>query len=102
MRFVQSGLFVFAGLVLLISVVRLFAELWDWHEAREIRQHSLDELKDLEVERDQLRVEIEKLKTDELAKERLARRLGYVKPGEVIYKIVDTRGRSTSAKHGVR
>ena len=102
MRFVQSSLFIFAGLVLLISVVRLFGELWDWREARQLRQHSRDELRDLEIEQKQLQIEVEKLKTDELAKERLARRLGYVKPGEIIYKVVDTRGKSTSEKRGIR
>ncbi len=89
MRYVQSVLFICAGVVLLINVVRLCGELWDWREARQLRQQSLNDLSELNVQRDRMQIHVEKLRTDELTKERLARRLGYVKPGEIIYKIVD-------------
>ena len=88
MRFIQPGLSILAVIMLLISLYRFVEGFQNWQEAREIKRRSLDELAELERERDRLKVRVEKLKTDELTKERLARRLSYVKPGEIVYKIV--------------
>ena len=88
MRFIQPGLSILAVVMLLISLYRFVEGFQNWQEAREIKQRSLDELAALERERDRLKVRVDKLKTDELTKERLARRLSYIKPGEVVYKIV--------------
>lgn len=88
MRFIQLVLSILAVIMLLISLYRFVEGFQNWQEAREIKRRSLDELAELERERDRLKVRVEKLKTDELTKERLARRLSYVKPGEVVYKIV--------------
>ena len=88
MRFIQSGLSILAVVMLLVSLYRFVEGFQDWQEAREIKRRSLDELAELERERDRLKVRVEKLKTDELTKERLARRLSYIKPGETVYKIV--------------
>ena len=88
MRFIQSGLSILAVVMLLISLYRFVEGFQNWQEAREIKRRSLDELAELERERDRLKVRVEKLKTDALTKERLARRLSYVKPGEIVYKIV--------------
>ena len=88
MRLIQSGLSILAVFMLLISLYRFVEGFQNWQEARRIKQRSLDEVAALERERDRLKVRVEKLKTDELTKERLARRLSYIKPGEVVYKIV--------------
>ena len=88
MRFIQSGLSILAVVMLLVSLYRFVEGFQDWQEARQIKQRSLNELAKLERERDRLKIRVEKLKTDELTKERLARRLSYIKPGEVVYKIV--------------
>lgn len=90
MRFIQPGLSILAVIMLLISLYRFVEGFQNWQEAREIKQRSLDELAALERERDRLKVRVENLKTDELTKERLARRLNYVKPGEIVYKIVSS------------
>ena len=87
MRFIQPGLSVLAVIMLLISLYRFVEGFQNWQEAREIKRRSLDELAELERERDRLKVQVEKLKTDALTKERLARRLSYVKPGEVVYRV---------------
>ena len=87
MRFIQSVLSVLAVVMLLISLYRFVEGFQNWQEAREIKRRSLDELAELEGERDRLKVQVEKLKTDTLTKERLARRLSYVKPGEIVYKV---------------
>lgn len=88
MRLIQPWLSILAVILLLISLYRFVEGFQNWQEARQIKQRSLDELVALERERDRLKVRVEKLKTDELTKERLARRLSYIKPGEVVYQIV--------------
>ena len=88
MRFIQRGLSILAVVMLLISLYRFVEGFQNWQEARQIKQQSLYELAALERERDRLKIRVEKLKTDELTKERLARRLSYIKPGETVYKIV--------------
>ena len=88
MRFIQSGLSILAVVMLLISLYRFVEGFQNWQEARDIKQRSLEELAELERERDRLKVWVEKLKTDELTKEQLARRLSYIKPGEIVYKVV--------------
>ena len=88
MRFIQPWLSILAVLMLLISLYRFVEGFQNWQEARQIKRRSLEELAALERERDRLKIRVEKLETDELTKERLARRLSYVKPGEVVYKIV--------------
>ena len=88
MRFIQSWLSILAVVMLLISLYRFVEGFQNWQEARQIKRHSLDELAALERERDRLKIRVEKLKTNSLTKERLARRLGYIKSGEIVYKIV--------------
>lgn len=88
MRFIQPWLSILAILMLLISLYRFVEGFQNWQEARQIKRRSLEELSALEYERDRLKIRVEKLETDELTKERLARRLSYIKRGEVVYKIV--------------
>lgn len=87
MRFVQSWLSILAVVVLLISLYRFVEGFQNWQESRQIKQHYLERLAKLEKERDRLTIRVEKLKTNELTKERLARGLGYIKLGETVYKI---------------
>ena len=102
MRLFQLVLFVLATPLLVASVVNLSDEHQDWQEARQLQQRSQDELKDLEVERDLMEVQVEKLKTDELAKVQLARRLGYVKPDEIISEIANAKVEETSKQRHTR
>jgi cell division protein FtsB len=88
MRVIQSWLSILALFMLLIGLYRFVEGLQNWQEARRIKQHSLEELAKLERERDLLKIRVEKLKTNEFTKEQLARRLGYIKPGETVYKVV--------------
>ena len=87
MRVMQSGLSILALLFLFISLYRFVQGFQNWQEARAIRNHSFEELARLAQKRDLLKGRLEKLQTNELAKERLVRRLGYIKPGETVYKI---------------
>ena len=88
MRFIQPWLSILAVLLLVISLYRFVEGFQNWQEARQIKQRFLEELAALERERDRLKIRVDKLETDELTKERLARRLSYIKPGEIVYKIV--------------
>ena len=96
MRIFQYVLCVLAVPLLATSILNLSEEYQDWQEARQLQGRSQDELKDLAVERDLLKTQVEKLKTDKFAKEQLARRLGYVKADEVIYEIANTVAEDTS------
>ena len=102
MRKFQVVLCVFAVPLLAASILGLSEEYQDWHEARQLQERSQDELKDLAVERNLLKEHVEKLKTDRLAKEQLARRLGYVKPDEAIYEIANAAAEKTSDKPHTR
>lgn len=88
MRLARSWLFIFAVVLLGVCIYRLVEGVREWQEDRRIEQHYAEELRKLELERDRLKVRVEKLRTNELAKERLARGLGYIKPGEIVYKVV--------------
>jgi cell division protein FtsB len=88
MRFIQSWLFILALVVLLVSLYRFVEGFQNWQEARQIKQNYLEELDAFKLKREDLKERVEKLKSDELSKERLARRLGYIKPGEIVYKVV--------------
>ncbi len=96
MRIVRFLLFIIALALLGASIKQFLNGYRDWQTAQLAEQSYLAELKKLEAERDLLKHHIELLKTDELTKQRLARkRLGYIKPGEIKYKIVkpnQTRG----------
>ncbi len=98
MRKFQLVLCVIAVPLLAASILNLSQEFQDWQEARHLQERSQHELKDLAIERDLLKAHVEKLKTDKLAKEQLARRLGYVKPDEVIYEIANAAAEETSDK----
>ena len=96
MRFVQSSLFILASLMLLVGLSHFVKGFHGWQETRGMKQQYLEELRELELERDRLKVRAEKLKTDEFTKEQLVReKLGYVKPGEIVYKIARSPQRAT-------
>ena len=88
MRLVRSWLLIFAVLLLLVCLYRLFEGVQDWQKDHRLKQRYAEEIKKLERERERLRVRVENLKTNELTQERLARGLGYIKPGETVYKVV--------------
>ena len=95
MRIFQVVLCVIAVPLLAASLLNLSEEYQDWVEARQLLGRSQGELKELAVERDLIKAQVEKLKTDNIAKEQLARRLGYVKPDEVIYEIANDAAEET-------
>ena len=89
MGIVRLILFVIAIGLLLVSVRQFMNGYSDWQRALIAEEAYRAEIRKLEVERDRFQQRVEMLKSDTLTKERLARkRLGYVKPGELKFKVV--------------
>ncbi|MDE0686777.1 MAG: septum formation initiator family protein [Candidatus Poribacteria bacterium] len=89
MRIFRPILFLIALALLLVSVRQFMNGYGDWQQAQLAEEAYRAELRELEVERDRLKQRVEMLQDDRLTKERLARkRLGYIKPGELKFKVV--------------
>ena len=82
-------LFLIALALLLVSVRQFMNGYSDWQQAQLAEEAYRAEIRELEAERDRLEQRVEMLQNDRLTKERLARkRLGYIKPGELRFKVV--------------
>ena len=102
MRIFQLILCVLATPLLAASALNLSEEYQDWQEARQLQQRSQDELQNLEMERDLMKTQVDRLKTDKIAKVQLARRLGYVKPDDAIAEIAHAAPEATSEQPHAR
>ena len=96
MRIFQFILCVLVTPLLVASARNLSDEYRDWQEARQLQLRSQDEVKNLVVERDLMKTQVEALKSDKFAKERLARRLGYVNPDDAITEVAHATDEPTS------
>lgn len=91
MRIFRYILFIIALALLGASIKQFMNGYGDWQAAQIAEAAYQAELQQLEEKRDAMKHRIEMLKTDELTQQRLARkRLGYIKPGEIKYRIVGT------------
>ena len=89
MRVFRVILFIIALALLIVSVRQFQNGYKDWQEAQLVEKGYQAEIQELENERDRLKQRVEMLKNDTFTKERLVRkRFGYVKPGEVKFKVV--------------
>lgn len=89
MRIFRYILFVVALALLGASIKQFLNGYGDWQAAQAAEKAYQAEIRELEAQRDAMEHRIEMLKTDDLTKQRLARkRLGYIKPGETKYKVV--------------
>ena len=89
MRIFRPILFLIALALLLVSVRQFMNGYSDWQQAQLAEEAYRAEIQALEAERDRLKQRVEMLQSDKLTKERLARkRLGYIKPGELRFKVV--------------
>ena len=93
MRVFRPILFLIAVALLLVSVRQFMNGYSDWQQAQLAEEAYRAEIRELETERDRLKKRVEMLQNDEFTKERLARkRLGYIKPGELKFKVVKPEG----------
>ncbi len=89
MRILRAILLIIALALLIVSVRQFMRGYKDWQQAQIDEKGYQAEIQELQAERDRRKQRVELLKNDTLTKERLVRkRFGYVKPGEVKYKIV--------------
>ena len=73
-----------------VDSYRFIKGLQYWHRNREVEQEYVKEVERLQQKQQWLEDEIDKLKYNTLAQERLAREIGYIKPGEIVYKFEPT------------
>ena len=78
---------VVTGLLLAICLYRLVDDVQLYEAAQELKLRKVQELERLKEKRDDTRELAERLTSDPLTKERLARAEGYIKPGETVYFI---------------
>ncbi|MFQ6039700.1 MAG: septum formation initiator family protein [Candidatus Poribacteria bacterium] len=88
MRFVQIALLILATPVLVLGLYRFVEGFIYWNQCRTIYQDYIDEIDKLKEEQDKLQDYVKKLKSDEFTQERIARKQGYIKKGETVYRIV--------------
>lgn len=92
MRILRAILLIIALALLIVSVRQFMRGYKDWQQAQIDEKGYQAEIQELQTELDQRKQRVELLKNDTLTKERLVRkRFGYVKPGEVKYKIVQPK-----------
>lgn len=92
MRILRAILLIIALALLIVSVRQFMRGYKDWQQAQIDEKAYQAEIQELQTERDRRKQRVELLKNDTLTKERLVRkRFGYVKPGEVKYKIVQPK-----------
>lgn len=72
--------------LLVVDSYRFIKVLQYWNRNREIKQGYVSKVEALRQEQRRLKGEIDDLKSNVLAQERLAREIGYIKPGEIMYK----------------
>lgn len=88
MRVFRAILLLIALALLIVSVQQFRNGYKDWQHAQSVERGYQKELRRLETERDKLKQRVEMLDNDTLTKERLVRkRFGYIKPGEIKFKI---------------
>ena len=88
MRFVQIALLILATPVLVLGLYRFVEGFIYWNQCRVIHQDYINEINKLKEERDQLQDYVKRLESDEFTQERIARKQGYIKKGETVYRIV--------------
>lgn len=68
-----------------------------WRRNSKIRREYIQEVDRLRQKRQRLKDELYKLEHSLLAQERLAREIGYIKPGEVVYKFAQKPDQGTAS-----
>ena len=98
-RFLWKFLFCVVFLsFLVLNSYRFVRGFQSWWRNREIRQGYARETERLTRERQRLKEQIDKLENSPLAQERLAREMGYIKPGETVYKLVPQANGDTTSE----
>ena len=83
-------LLVFVGILAFLAMdgYKFVPRLQYWWHNRQIKQGYVAEVQKLHEEQQRLKEERDRLGHNLLTQERLAREMGYIKPGETVYKLV--------------
>lgn len=84
-----GGILCFSFLV--IGSYRLINGFQYWQNNKQVRDSYIKTIEKLRLEQQILKEELDKIQHNNLTKERLARELGYIKPGETVYKIIPSK-----------
>jgi len=82
------------AVILSVQIYRIRDAFKYWQSNREVKQRYAQEVNELSQQQESMKNELNKLKYNKLTQERLAREMGYVKPGEVVYKFADVNQNS--------
>ncbi|MEO2004246.1 MAG: septum formation initiator family protein [Candidatus Poribacteria bacterium] len=85
------------GLLLAICLYRFGDDVRQYKSAQALKSEAQAELALLEARRDDTRELAERLRSDPMTKERLARAEGYSRPGETVYIITPAKTPTSSA-----
>jgi cell division protein FtsB len=98
--YVLRTLLICAVITVIISVqiYRFRDALNYWLSNREVKQRCVQEVNVLMQQQESMKNELNKLKYNKLTQERLAREMGYVKPGEVVYKFANVDQNSNTER----
>jgi len=88
MRFVKITLLILAIPVLALGLYRFVGGFIYWNQCRKIHQDYIAEVNRLKEERDKLQDYVKRLESEDFTQEQIARKHGYIKKGEVVYRIV--------------
>ena len=77
---------VIATIIISVQVYRLGDAFRYWWRNREVKKLYIQEISKLEQQQENMKEELHNLKYNTLTNERLAREMGYVKSGEIVYK----------------
>ncbi|MBM3212940.1 hypothetical protein FJZ33_12015 [Candidatus Poribacteria bacterium] len=77
--------------LIFISSVRLVYGFQYWQQNKQAKESYIQSIEKLKLEQQSIKEEIDKLQNSILIKERLARELGYIKTGEIIYRITPSK-----------
>ena len=81
-----------------VQIYRLGGVFRYWWSNRELKQRYVLEVNELQQKQENMKLELYKLKNNELTQERLAREMGYARPGEIVYKFVSVNQESNVEK----
>ena len=87
-RFVRICLLSFFFVLLTTSLLQTVKSFLKWRQAIAYQSLQNAKLEQLREQRDVLKNDLARLESDPLTQERLARKIGYIKPKEKVYRFV--------------
>jgi len=77
------------AIIFSVQIYRFGGVFKYWWSNRELKQRYILDVNELQQKQENMKLELYKLKNNKLTQERLAREMGYAKPGEIVYKFMN-------------